>query len=380
MSLRLQVPPVIRAADRAFRAAEATTALIFRSRPLNHGAEQARLLRSWSAGLQTEPVFVYAARPNLSPLRSNLTTIARELSQHGPLGALYAERAQELELEAQLAEAVGHGEFRRLARQRFAPNAVSLSEAEEVARAWLTLAPGDSGARVVSDDRTRKESLYCQLARWVGKTALPFRIEVSDEIVSIAATGEGVFLVAGGRSLSVNDGVRIAIHEVFGHGLPGHRARFQVLGLFAAASARGIDEQEGYAVLCEERAGVLDADRKRDLAARHVAALSVFDGATWTETCRLLSGQGVDVAHAVRTASRVHRGGGLGREVTYLPAWCRVRTALAAEPALESWLAAGRVSLAAAEVLRGLVQIQVPSHGAWGTRTTEALRAELAAE
>jgi hypothetical protein len=48
----------------------------------------------------------------------------------------------------------------------------------------------------------------------------------------------------------------------------------------------------------------------------------------------------------------VQRGGGLGREVVYLPALLRVEQAFEREPELDDWLAAGRLSLAAARVLR----------------------------
>ena len=53
----------------------------------------------------------------------------------------------------------------------------------------------------------------------------------------------------------------------------------------------------------------------------------------------------------MRVAARAHRGGGLGREVVYLPAFLRVKEALAEEPGLWGALGSGRVSVEAARVL-----------------------------
>ncbi|MBM4361403.1 MAG: hypothetical protein FJ104_01890, partial [Deltaproteobacteria bacterium] len=49
--------------------------------------------------------------------------------------------------------------------------------------------------------------------------------------------------------------------------------------------------------------------------------------------------------------ARVGRGGGLCREIAYLPSLDRVERAFAAEPHLERWLASGRFSLDAARRL-----------------------------
>jgi hypothetical protein len=45
----------------------------------------------------------------------------------------------------------------------------------------------------------------------------------------------------------------------------------------------------------------------------------------------------------------VHRGGGLGRELSYLTGYAEVRAALERRPELEAFLQSGRVSTGAAE-------------------------------
>lgn len=79
------------------------------------------------------------------------------------------------------------------------------------------------------------------------------------------------------------------------------------------------------------------------------------EGADLIETVRRLLGVGAEPEDAARIALRAHRGGGLARELVYVPAWLRVRAAVARDPSLESVLASGQISVAAAETLRPFV-------------------------
>jgi hypothetical protein len=141
---------------------------------------------------------------------------------------------------------------------------------------------------------------------------------------------------------------------VEGHALPRARARGETLGLFRLGTRGGSDDEEGRALLCEDRSALFGPVRKREVGLRHLAALSVRDGASWVETVRMLSALGAPLRAAVTIASRVHRGGGLARELVYLPALSRVRRGLETSPDLERWLERGRVSLAAARVMSDL--------------------------
>lgn len=377
MSLDSRLGEPLRAAERLFAEAEGQCALIFRCRPLNHRAEYARVLGAWRTGQRCAPSWQYASPPSLASLRGRLERAARELQRLGRIGQLYAERAAELDLEARLAESVNRPGFVELARERFASDSASAQAGEALAEAWLAEAGAVPKPLISSDDASDTRSLLRQMQRLVALTALPFRVQISEDLVAVAATGDQVFWVGAARLLSENDGLRIAVHEVFGHGLPQQRARVQALGLFSVASARGLDEQEGYAVLCEERAGLLDARRKRELAARHVAALLVHAGADWVDTCQSLLERGVLLEQAVATTLRVYRGGGLARERAYLPAFHRVRQNLGRRPELEPWLGSGRLSTSAAEVLRGEVTLAPWKAGSFGERGSRDLEREL---
>ena len=161
---------------------------------------------------------------------------------------------------------------------------------------------------------------------------------------------DGVVRVRAGARLSASTARRIALHEVEGHVRP--RVNGQLLGgVFVAGSARASEDEEGRAILLEERAGLLDAERRRELARRFLAAESLRGGAEFWDTVALLGQRGATLGSAIELTSRVHRGGGLGRELIYLVGYQRVAMALARRPDLERVLISGRVALGAAEAL-----------------------------
>src|SRR5690606_2498350 len=146
--------------------------------------------------------------------------------------------------------------------------------------------------------------------------------------------------------------LRLAVHEVFGHLVSAANARHQPYAALRLGTAWSFEDQEGLAVVLEERAGVLDGCRMRTLAGRYVASEAFFDGASFGETARLLHRRfGFSVDDALVTAERVHRGGGLPRDAAYLPAYLRVRCALETGAATIPALQRGRVSLASLEEL-----------------------------
>ena len=192
------------------------------------------------------------------------------------------------------------------------------------------------------------------MRRAVGRLRLPFRVLTTADLASLAATGDGVILVRGGIACRRADIARVVAHELYGHALPRHRARAEAVGLFRAGTAGGSDDEEGRALLIEWRGGFLDHRRRVELGWRHLAGLSVRDGADFVQTVDLLLDAGAPVDEAVGVAARAHRGGGLAREVVYLPALARVASALQEQPVLEQWLKRGRIGVAAAAAMRDL--------------------------
>jgi hypothetical protein len=334
--------------------------VIATSTPVNLERELDRLARSWRTSGATAPHFVYPAPPNHRRLRVALEAIADELEAHGELGGVYAARARELALDAELCEAAGTSALWAVARRRYARRDDFDAAADATADAWLAEHPPDEGApgldaapRVRSDDERSPASLWCRLNQEIGRRRLPFRVVLKENLASLAATGDGFVQIVAGRMLTRRDVERTVFHEIVGHVEPGVRASAARLGIFAVGTARGSDDQEGRALALERGAGFLDLGRRRELGLRHIAARALEAHADFVATVQLLRDRGAPLDAALRIAARAHRGGGLGREVVYLPALLRVEAAVAADSAIDRVLGAGRVAVDAAPALRG---------------------------
>ncbi len=340
------------ALDALLRRAEQSIMLLDRVTPRDGAVELSRVIEAWKKGRKLVPSFNYGPTPDLSELRAELLAVADRAAGRGPLFVLYAERARELELEARLAEAVGQPEFGALAAQRFpAPPGEDGDQTLALSRSYAGLSVHKVDEPLhASDDASDSQSLVSQMRKRVAELGLGVRVEVRAQ-AAVAAVGDGLIAIRPRVWLTEKQAQRIVVHETLGHALPRKRARSASLGLLAVGSAKSAETEEGRALLVEERARLLDDDRKRELGFRHLAAASVRRGASFRDTSEELVELGWPVETALDLAARVHRGGGLAREIVYLPSYLEVKRALSADPALERWLERGRVSLAAARVL-----------------------------
>lgn len=316
-----------RAAEELLVAAPRRIGLLAHLTPANFEAEVARLTEAREVDA---PRFRYRALPeeDHERLARELDAAAERLRADGE--EVLSERAEELALELCIVRARGATQLRALATQRYQAG-VDVVGADALARAWLAAAPAlgvELEARTVrSDDEADAGSLVSRLRTVLGAERLPVRVIVSDHLAPLAAAGDGFVQVAAGRRITTVDVERTVLHEVGAHVRPGLHARAggDLLGI--VGSARGSDTQEGYALLLEQRAGFLGGDRARELAARHLAGRAAHDGAPFADAVGALVEAGALRAVAVRAACRAYRGGGLGREVAYLPAYLLVSRA-----------------------------------------------------
>jgi hypothetical protein len=332
--------------------------------PIDVRRERDRLVGEWLAGRHSAPRWRYAPRDH-DEIRSALDSAERRLapSVDTALESLYLGKIRELSLEAAICASVGTRHVGRLARERFAPEAEGVSAiASALCARWLDECDGPSPpARLTASDDPHPESLLSQMRQAVGRLRLPFAVLPTPALASLAATGERVILIATGRAISRDDTARVVAHEIEGHALPRTRSLEAHSVLFRAGTARGVDHQEGRALLIEERAGLLGRRRRRHLAARHRAVEAMLDGASFPDVARtLVDAHGIEPSEAVVVAERAFRGGdgqcpGLGRERVYLESFIQVRAHLEASPDDEQVLASGQVALAAIEALRPLM-------------------------
>jgi hypothetical protein len=334
--------------------------------PENLLEERARLTKALERGSRAAPAWRYTPGPRestrLRPLLENLADALERRDDAFP--RMYGERARELALECAMCDAVGTGAYSALALARFAdaedpglehalrclasPSTLSLATAKKEA------------GELFRTDALLPHSLTMRLRMELGRRRAPFAVRVVRGLSALAATGERHVLVAEGRLVSREDVERTVVHEIDGHVMPRVRALAEPLALFRFGTARGTCDQEGYALLHEERAGFLGDERLRELSARRLAVHLACGGADYEEAARaLVSRYGLSSEDAVRVAERAFRGGdgrssGLVRDLPYLGAWLRLRDALE-DPHegrhLEDVMSRGQVSLGAAKVL-----------------------------
>ena len=359
----------VSSADRALFRALAEVKLIRAVTPVNADEEVARLCRAFERGAPAPPCFRYESPPLQPELANALERVAAFLEGLSPLGNVYAERARELLLEALLIQAVGSPKLTSLARQRFLGQSDDdrrdRADADALADDWIASSgyedDVDEEDLVESCNASDPGSLISVMSREVGRHRLPMQVVVQPGLASLAATAEGALLVAKGRWIRRCDVARTVLHEIEGHALPRRRAASAPIGIFGLGTARGMDDQEGRALLLEEEAGFFDALRKRELGMRHLAARAALDGASFVDVVALLRSRGAAVRTAVRIALRVARGatgeGGLGREVVYLTARVRVARARRSElgNVIEGVMARGRVAANVAPALAAFV-------------------------
>ena len=114
-------------------------------------------------------------------------------------------------------------------------------------------------------------------------------------------------------------------------------------------------------MLLEERAGLLGARRRRQLAARHRAVEAMLGGATFADVASTLPALTGSTRRRRSSSPSAPSGAatasapGLGRERVYLESLVRVRRHLAAHPHDDEVLASGQVAVDAIEALRPFV-------------------------
>jgi hypothetical protein len=314
------------------------------------------LFSKWNAGEPCLPQFSYPPRQDHQELIASLEILAEWLIREDALGKLYADRTREIVSEALICSAVGMAHFRTSARKRFSCRDTFDDAADALVKDWLDEPfedlPVDRAELVRSDDPQDSRSLLVRLRAEIGARKLPFRVIVARDSSALAATGDAFVQIAAGRMMTIADVERTVLHEIEGHVLPRCHANAQRLGIFALGTQFGVDDQEGRALCIERHAGHLEIVRRRELAFRHTAARLLEEDADFVEAARALLHLGAQLSDALRITARVFRGGGLGREIVYVPAFLRVDAALSQDPQLDDVLGAGRVAVGAAELLR----------------------------
>ncbi len=322
--------------------------------------ELGRVAELWRTGLHPTAAPPCAGRAVPAGLLEALRHVARRAERLASAGdglaRVVCERAEELHLEAEAQAAAGTPRLRVLATRLFRSHDAPAREADRWAHEILV----GPRASVLdepthrSDDATDPLSLRSQVSALASRERLPLRVELRDDMAALAATDVGLVQLARGRWLTREASLRTARHEVLGHALPLHRASRSGSAILCVGTAGGSIEQEGLALSVEHEHEHLVGARLYELALRHVVAAAVHAGASPAEVFALARRHAADEPQAARAALRALRGGGLGREVGYLPAYVRVRDWMRGKPSRRALLGLGRVAVRFAEALAPL--------------------------
>jgi hypothetical protein len=319
--------------------------------PENAVPERARLIGALERGEAVEPRWHFDHRPLSRGLFDALEAAkerARALA-HALLAEAYLARLEELELDLLILQALtdphGNKRARALGKRRFGTghSEVLGRSLSTTARAWLdALDDEDEEPRTVPPEG--KGSLAEAMRRAAAAAALVLEVRVEPRLAAGAATGEHTVFVAD-RRFGVRESRRLVAHEILGHAIAAHNGRKWPLALFSAGSAQAFADQEGLALVLEERAGTFDPERRRTLALRVLASDWVHDGASFGDIAlRLRKEHRLSSASAVAIAERACRGSGVARDVAYLAGYLRVSAAHQAGLSLNA-LRSGRISL-----------------------------------
>lgn len=327
----------LRSIESSLLALERERPLLALFQPLGGLGHQKAVVRALEADREPEPG-VFPAVGSDRTLRRTLEAARLAL---GPLGSapvprLLLARIDELDLEFELVAGRGSRGVAELSRRRFHVAEEELADAARSATEWLER----TEAALLDEDVLLVEE-FRRVARERG---LDLRVREGDLFARAAVTPDEV-LVRRGERLGRRAALRVVLHEIDGHFLP-RRAALSAPVPLRIGMPGGDADEEGRAILLEERADLLDGSRRRELALRFRCAVLCRGGASALESYRTLRAEGVDGDELGGIVARVYRGGGLAREVVYLPAFLRVRRALAACPEWERAFQAGRASVA----------------------------------
>lgn len=330
--------------------------------PKNAWTERTRLTQALLRGVAPVPHWTLEPRapePAIHRALHAARRLVEPLRAH-PLGELYAERLEELELDVALVDALGHAPIvRPLARRRYGDGATKTHDGQkettlaEVARTLLARpAPPPEPLELPADGGPRSMAGAMRVA--IMAAGLDVDVRVEPRLSAGAAAGDRTIFVAA-RRFGRRECQRLVAHEVLGHAVAAGNGALHPLRLVETGTAESFADQEGVAIALEEAAGVLDPARLRVLAARVVATDAMHAGASFAETARMLHEDlalGADLAIAI--AERAHRGGGVARDAGYLAGYLRVRGALERGETTLDELRTGRVSVRAVPTLRAL--------------------------
>ena len=303
--------------DRALAAVGDSFDLILDSTPVNSGAAWSRFQASRYG---KTPEFHYRPlRHDPGALKRQLYEVPLERVEDPALHALFAEKREELDAQIDLLGNRGSKRFLYGSLQVYgAPDEALLSLARRIAAA-IPPRSREKGSGGPLDAKAFAQLAERALEHYRKECPdLKARVEIRDDVPGLIVSN-GHFLVGTNATVSSSRAPATIAHEIGTHILTYYNGLAQPFRQLHTGMAGYEALQEGIAVLAEYLVGGLSKPRLRLLAGRVLAVAALIDGADFVETVRMLHADH-DFSHrgAYTIAMRVHRSGGLTKDLVYL--------------------------------------------------------------
>lgn len=285
--------------------------------PVNAEQEWERFRRKDHAQI---PRFRYRPLP-LDPVltKRRLYAIPVERIEDPQLERMFRQKQWELDGQITLLQSRGTEAFRSVSAALYGPvDANLLRLARRILKKHDGSGPSGGGRALRPQEFARMARAELRAYKRVhGRVST--KVEVRADLPSGLMVSSGRLLMGAGSRIPRARADALLQHEVGTHVVTWHNGRSQPLKLLASGLAGYEELQEGAAVLAEHLVGGLTAGRLRLLAARVLAARSVLEGQDFVETFRMLhETHGFQARPAFNATMRVHRAGGLTKDIIYL--------------------------------------------------------------
>ncbi len=357
----IRLPPFWRRIDRWLARAAEELRLLPRLLLGSAASERRRLQRELAAGRVPKPRWRWEPVVPSAEAEEALSAVGHALpALPEAVRPAYRARLRELRLESAILQSLGRpAALRPLVRRRFVHGGHRVPGGSEslgtLAARWLEASPpvAPEAERIPVRGTKGATAVFERVIRLAGLDA---RVRLEPALGARAAASERTVWLAD-RPFGPREALGLAVHEVLGHLVSAANARAQPVGLLRVGTAESFEDQEGVALWFEEQAGLLDAGRRRVLAARVLATDMVLRGADFGQVVRVMREEhGFSPEETVALAERACRGGGVARDAGYLMGLLRVRRCVERRGEREALqgLRSGRVAVSAWPLLEAL--------------------------
>jgi len=266
------------------------------------------------------PAFLYRPKAfDTALLKRTLWSIPIEGLEDPTLGGLFREKRLELDAQLTMLGDLDTPRFLFGSLQAFGKPDANLVELARSLAERLPRRARDSTTRGSVDAQGFAESALEEISQYrVGYPGLTAKVFVRSDMAGLIVS-RGDLLVGQSTRIPRSRVDALLQHELGTHMVTYFNGLAQPFRQLSVGLAGYEELQEGLAVLAEHLVGGLSRTRLRLLAGRVIAVYGLVEGATFIETFRELNRTwGFSQRTAFGLTMRVHRGGGLTKDMLYL--------------------------------------------------------------